>query len=189
MTHPRIALRVAIKDQLLARPGVTAIVGQRVMMSRYKDLVAERELPAVRIYTHSEEIEEDSWDTAPREYKRRLMCVVEALVRVPNKDADELADRLDALCWEVEKAMGADDTLNDTATDVNLARSTIEVEIEGENSLAIASMFYRVDYTTCPAIEPDELENFDEAHVAFNLANEQDEDDQMRDEITNIHGA
>ena len=188
MTHPRIAIRAAVKAQLLARPTLTAIVGQRVFLSRYRDLVSEKELPGIRIYTQSEEVDKDSWESAPREYERTLDCVVEGVVRVTRSDADKLDDKLDQLAWEIEKALGTDDTLAGNASDVNLARTAVEVDTDTEATIGIITLVYSVIYTTHPAPDVEAYENFDQAHVDYDVAGgDQAPADRRRDELGNIY--
>lgn len=189
MTHPRIAIRQNVRAQLIARASLTAIVpAARVFLSRYRDLVAEKELPAIRIYTQSEEIDPDSWEYAPREYSRRLDCVIEGAIRVPSSESKQLDDKLDALAWEIEKAMGADETLGGNASEANLARTAVEVDQDSEQTIGVITLVYRVDYTTHPSPDPSTLENFDQAYSALDVkGGDQVSADRLRDEIGDIY--
>lgn len=188
MTHPRSAIRAAVKAQLVARASLTALVpAERVFLSRYRDLFAEKQLPAIRIYTHSEETDEDSWTSAPREYYRRLDCVIEGAIRVPSSKSDQLDDMLDDLAWEIEKALGKDDTLNDTASDSNLARTAVEVDTDSEQVVGQITLVFRIDYTSHPGQETAELDDLDTVSTAWNLSGTQAPADRASDTITGLY--
>ena len=143
MAHARKNIRDAAA-QLLAGLSQT---GARVYPSRYYP-VDEASLPAICIYTISEESDADSM--GPRNLVRRLQLAVEIVARA----VDTLDDTLDEIAAEVEAAIGANPTLNGSAKDCILGGTRIGLSSPSDPAAkptGSAVLSYLVTYRTLAA--------------------------------------
>lgn len=138
-THERKAIRAAVVAQL---SGHTA-AGTRVFPSRQPP-VREVELPAICVYTDSEEVDEESANSAPRWLKRKAIVAIEVWAAA----GDAVDDVLDALALEVETAMDSDDSLGGTAFWVWPTSTEIGITAIGKIPVGCCRMLYTVTYKT-----------------------------------------
>jgi hypothetical protein len=183
MTHPRISIRNAVKAVL---EGYAPLQDAHacVFASRYIPLKREQ-LPAILIGFKDEEVDEDSWDTAPRRLERYATMRVEIVAR--ELEGCVIDDDIDTLCEHVENAIGENDTLDGTASDVTLVRTDIEEGDDAETVMVAAILSFRVNYQTCHPETTDDLDDFDEADVSMNLGNDQHTDDRANDALRGLH--
>lgn len=174
--HERRAIREACKAQLVA---AATVAGSRVYETRSTPF-ARVELPAIAIYTESEESEDKQ--SAPRELTRTLELKIEACVEA----LDNVDDSMDAIALQIETAMDSDWTLTGTVGDSVLTETTLEIAVLGTKPVGVVIMTYTVLYHTdmrIAAILPD----FTTAVVNYDLANSQpDPRDQAQDELDNL---
>lgn len=108
------------------------------------------ELPAIGIYTRSEDAE--IFEEAPRSYRRTLSLTIEAV----DKEADDLEDNLDTLAEDIEKYIRLETFLGlDYVQDVIYIRTETEIDPGGELEIGSAILTYSIPYTT---YQPEELE-------------------------------
>ena len=133
-----------IRQQIRERVG-TVLTGltttaSRVYQSRVYAL-ADTELPALLIYTKSE-------DSLPlvmhtdRVMERELSLVVECYAKA-NSNFD---DTIDTISKEVEEAIAADTTLNSLAKDIYIQSTEIEFNAEGESPVGYATLTFLTTY-------------------------------------------
>lgn len=140
--HQRQQIREAVAAQLKGvAPDFATSAQGRVYETR---LVPFRrlELPAVAVYA----LEETSDDqrSAPREYKRTLQLAIEGAVKL----TDNVDDALDALALELERAVDADPTFGDTASDSVLASTVLDIVEDSDRSVGVVRLQYSVTYYT-----------------------------------------
>ncbi len=140
--HERQAIREAIVEQLKAG---TPSWGTRVFKSRVAP-GSGVELPAVIVYAGDETIDADNTVAAPRELARDFQVFVESFFDVA--EGDVVDDKADALGLQVETAMDADLTLDGTAIDSSLVRTTAPVMVGDDGLKASTRLEYLVEYQT-----------------------------------------
>ena len=103
----------------------------------------EENLPVINLHFRGEEIKDT--ESAPRYLNRALNVEVEI---ISEGDSDEeLADRLDDLCEQVESAVARDDSLKGTADDIYPVRvSDIDVATEGAKPIGKVSIIFNISY-------------------------------------------
>lgn len=177
MAHQRKVIRKAIANALVT--AATAAEG-RVYASRAIPL-RRLDLPAIAVYTLTEEVTEDSAATAPRELERQLSVVIECWAAAAQYQL--IDDVLDDLAEEVEAAMHADPYFGDACGDSILSSTEIELDDSGDRLLGLARLTYAVTYRQlAPAAQ--DLDDWRTAEIDYSLAGEQDdEDDQAHDEL------
>lgn len=141
VAHPRKLIRDAV---VAALTGATA-AGSRVKGTRVEPQ-RNTQLPAIGVYTLSEEVDAQSASTAPRELKRDLKLEVAGWVA--DSSALPIDDAMDALAEQIEAAMHADPYFGDTAGD-SILQST-EMSVLEENAadplIGIVKLTYTVTY-------------------------------------------
>jgi hypothetical protein len=138
--HPRQQIREAVTAALLNQTAA----GSRVYETRVVPW-KKAELPALAVYSLSEEVLDVSEGTAPRELKRVLRLAVEGAVW----EGQNVDDAVDALSSEVEAAMHADPTFGVASVgDAILEGTEIEVSDEGDKLVGFVRWTYRVTYYT-----------------------------------------
>ena len=138
MAHVRKLIRDNIKTTLTG----LATTGSNVFQTRLFSL-GEDKLPALCIYTSSEETEYGSI-TLPRTQIRTLDITVEAYV----KGTSAIDDTLDTIAVEVEEALQTDVTRGGYAKKTDIVSFTTEYNGEGEQSVGIGGFTIRVTYVT-----------------------------------------
>lgn len=137
--HVRKQIRDAVAAALVA---ASTAAGSRVFASRVYD-VQRGELPCLLVYTIEEDSEPDTM-TRPRGAQREAVVAVQAMARA-TADVD---DTLDALCAEVEAALG-NSLLSGLVKDLYLERTEIAlVGDDAAESHGAARMAWRAAYRT-----------------------------------------
>jgi hypothetical protein len=181
MPHQRKVIRDAVVALLKA---ANTVAGSRVYPNRFTALTNVK-LPALLVYTLSEDVDPGSADTSPRELTRALELQIHAVVGV--EEAPD--DALDALALQVETAMHADRFLGGAIGGKGLLLTSTEIvaDIEGDRYTATAALFYALEYQTL-APEPltdAQLDDFETAHVTHKVAGAAMPDaDDAEDEFT-----
>jgi hypothetical protein len=136
MKHARQTIREAVATTLAAITGVTIYTSRA-----YPRLNP----PVISVYGNDEESssENDSMPATIR-YSRRLALNIEIAVSA----ATEYDNLVDNYAAQVEALMAADLTLDGTATDSVLRRTTLKLNGEMEKAVAIATLTYEVWYRT-----------------------------------------
>jgi hypothetical protein len=189
MSTQRKKIRQAIKALLLDNTPA----GARVWTNRPNPLSqrpgqqsASSQLPAILIYTRSEDSE--VFNESPRQYKRTVEVVVE-IAAAMNDDID---DTLDDYAQTVENLILLDDRLGTDPDDAGeyvadgteLTRSSMTIVDGGEIPIGAAILSFDVMYYTFhPADAEPELDDFEIASINYNLSGDQDEADQAKDVI------
>jgi hypothetical protein len=204
MAHQRKNIRDAVRALLLGKTSA----GTRVFKTR---LVPFRRLtlPAIAVYARSEPVDPESKNTAPRELRRELKLVLEAMVAegstvagevvkgtdgTPNGDGSpDLDDALDQLALEIERAMDADPTLGIDAVDTSiLADSQLDVitEVEGraiDPPVGLLTLTYAVTYfTSAPDAADVVLDDLATVDTKTNVGGAQDPANQAEDKNENL---
>jgi hypothetical protein len=159
MSHPRQAIREAIKAALLNHTAA----GARVFETRM--LPAKRlELPAITVYTLEEPVDPASGSTAPRELTRNAQIAIEAAV----KQGENVDDAMDDIALEIERAMHADETFGDVCANSILASTAMDVAEVGDQPIGVVILTYSVTYRTfAPEAADVTLDNFESAGVRY----------------------
>lgn len=176
MAHQRQLIREAVKAQLLGKTAAAARVYETRVVP-WKRL----ELPAVAVYALEETVDRASQSTAPRELRRQLKLAIEVAV----KAGTNLDDALDAVALEVERALHADPTFGDTASDSILESTQISLAEEGDTLIGLALLTFSVTYFTMApeAADVDLVTDFSKAHIATSLGAAVHPDNQAVDDL------
>jgi hypothetical protein len=138
MAHVRKQIRDAIEALLVA--GVPLVSG-RVYGSRVYPLT-DANIPALLVYTASEE---SGLQTMGRKTLMRDLSVsIDAYVRVTSNFDDDV----DAICAQIEGAIGADFYLSGLSKNTVLASTEIDFDGEAEQPIGVARLTYDVRYVT-----------------------------------------
>lgn len=103
-------IRQQLREAFAATVTGLTTTGAKVFQSRVDNLAAA-DLPCLRIYTDSEQIQDDSILDVPYLQHRTITLRCEAVA----KTGSNLDDTLDTICNEVEKAIAANSTLGGLA--------------------------------------------------------------------------
>lgn len=133
---------------LLANAGTAA--GARVTGTRV-DPHKRSQLPAISVYTLSEETDEDSATRVPLELTRHLKLEIAGWVA--HSDEVPSADAMDDLAEQIEVAMAADYYIGGTVADQMLEATVMQVvEDDGRSDplIGIVVLTYAITYRTSP---------------------------------------
>lgn len=123
MTHPRELIRQAVVATLVA---ANTAAGARVKSTRIEP-IKKSQLPAIAVYTLSEDTQTDTEHFAPRELTRDLKLEIAAWVE--HKDSYPVDDAMDDIAAQIEAAMDANRyiaaALSITAVDATTDQLTI----------------------------------------------------------------
>jgi len=138
-------------------------------------------LPCISVYTRGELLEE--WTQAPRVMKATLQVGVEVVAK--GRGEEELGNRVDELCEQVEVILAKDDSLEGTVEDIILRSINFDWEPSGEKMMSSATLMWDVVYLrSMPRDRFDqEQKDFETATAEWDLNSEQDEDDRADDTI------
>lgn len=138
MTHKRKDIR----DAVVAILNGASIVGAGKVFSNRSTPVAVEDLPFINVMVIGESSEPQDFGT------EKLMRDLTLVVQVAQKDEDNesLDDELDSLAEDVEDALKADTSLQGKATDSYLSATELIVDGDGEVTIGVVSMTYRVRY-------------------------------------------
>ena len=138
MSHVRQQIRDRVATLVTGLPTTGASVYK---MRRYA--LDDAKLPAICVYTTDES---SSLITIGSRTLRRVINVVIDIIIKGSSTA--VSDSIDTICVSAEEAMAADFTLNGLAKSSVLTSSEIDVNVEGEKSIASARLVYAVEYVT-----------------------------------------
>lgn len=138
MSHVRQQIRDRVATLVTGLPTTGASVYK---MRRYA--LDDAKLPAICVYTTDES---SSLITIGSRTLRRVINVIVDIIIKGSSTA--VSDSLDTICVSAEEAMAADFTLNGLAKSSVLTSSEIDVNVEGEKSIASARLVYAVEYIT-----------------------------------------
>ena len=131
--HVRKLIREAIKAQLSGIAGVTLYESRVYPFSQ---------LPAIAIYTESEEIDESSMTAQSR--------ILTGIIEIRAQASEDVDDELDRLSAEVEQAIAADQTLSNTCEFVEYAGMSTDFEA-AEQETGLMRMEYAIEYRINPS--------------------------------------
>jgi hypothetical protein len=138
MSHVRQQIRDRIATVVTGLP----TTGANVYKTR-RYALDDSKLPAICVYTMDES---SSLITIGSRTLRRVINV--AIDIVIKGSSTTVSDTLDTICVSAEEAMAADFTLNGLAKSSVLTSTEIDVNVEGEKSIASARLVYTVEYVT-----------------------------------------
>lgn len=148
--------RKLIRDAVVAALTGTTAAGAQVTSTRVEP-IRKTALPALSVYTLSEQVHPESDKTSPRELTRELKLEVAGFVA--DTAALPIADAMDALALQVETVMEADPYFGDLAstsilesTEMTLPEPTADPLI-GVVTLTFAVTYRGVVGTTTPTDE------------------------------------
>lgn len=150
MAHPRKLVRDAVTALLTnATAAATRVFPTRI------EPIRKSSLPAIAVYTLSEDVTPDTANTSPRELLR--VVKVEIAGFVAHSEAIPVDDAMDALAEEIEAAMDGDRYLAGAAGDSVLESTALQVREDDGHSdplLGIVTLTYAVEYRTSPIAGP-----------------------------------
>jgi len=135
-------IRKLIRDNIVTTLTGLTTTGTKVYRSRLYAL-AESKLPCLAIYTNTEATEYLTM-REPRTQQRALDVSVEAYVKATaNYD-----NTIDDICSEVEQALYTDTTRGGYAKDTQVTGVNVEMSIDGDQPIALATINVNVIYNT-----------------------------------------
>ena len=138
MSHVRQQIRDRVATLVTGLPTTGSSVYK---MRRYA--LDDAKLPAICVYTTDES--SSLITIGSRTLRRVINVVVDIIIK---GSSATISDSLDTICVSAEEAMAADFTLNGLAKSSVLTSSEIDVNVEGEKSIASARLVYAVEYVT-----------------------------------------
>lgn len=163
MPHARQEIRDALVANLIA--GAT-VAGSRVYASRYLPL-RRNETPALAVYLNDEDIDADSWESAPVLYVREPEVVIQGWVEATvGEDIDDL---LDDLALEVEDIVAADDNVAGIER-IRLASTSKEVTTDGDRLMGVVLIRYVARYRQLAIETAPTLDDFETANVTHDVS-------------------
>lgn len=138
MSHVRKQIRDRVATLVTGLPTTGSSVYK---MRRYA--LDDSKLPAICVYTMDES--SSLITIGSRTLRRVINVAIDIAVKGPSAT---VSDTLDAICVSVEEALAADFTLNGLAKSSVLTSTEIDVNVEGEKSIASARLVYSVEYIT-----------------------------------------
>lgn len=175
MTHQRQVIREAAKVMLLNQgPWLDRVFTNRMraLSQRPAQRSDRSQLPALVIYTRKETA--DIFNAAPREYK----CQVEVIIEIVADATDDVDDLLDGMAETVERILGRDDTIAETADDCEYVGADMTIVDGGvERAIGAVALTFQATYYR---MAPDEdynatLPDLISVHVDYSLDNQQDD--------------
>lgn len=145
--HQRKLIRHAVTAALV---GSTA-AGARVQATRVEPR-RPSEIPAIGVYTATEETDPDDVSTAPRELLRQLKLDVVGWVL--DSSAVPVDDAMDDLAEQIEIAMELDPYFGSTVSESILVATDMQVIAEDGNDpmIGVVRLTYSVTYRTSPVV-------------------------------------
>lgn len=174
MTHQRQIIREAAKA-LLVNQGPWQ---ERVYMNRMRALSQRpgqrsdrTQLPALVIYTRNEQAE--VFNAAPRIYR----CTVELVFEYIAADSEDVDNVLDSGAEIIERIIGRNDTISETANDSDYTGSQLAIVDQGDMPIGSIILTFAVEYDRGA---PDDdynatLDDLATVTTQFNLNNQQDD--------------
>lgn len=170
MTSQRAVIRQRVMELLFDKTEAL----DRVFPNRARQLWPE-ELPAILVYTRSENVTE--FDHAPRSLKRDLRLAVEVVAKAD----EQLDDQLDEIARQVEDALLGEDTLGGVCSDCLLSDVELALTGEGETLWGTLLMTFQITYFTEVKDSDVELANLERVNVDYRL-----NEDEISDAVDTI---
>ncbi len=146
--HPRQLVRAAVVTALRGRTAA----GTRVEPTRV-DPHRRNDLPAIAVYTPTEQVDPASATTAPRELTRAVKVEIAGFVVATA--GLRIDDAMDSLAEEIETAMDVDRYLEGAAYESILESTEMAVpDPPSDPLIGIVTLTYVVVYHTSPAVAP-----------------------------------
>ncbi len=143
MTHPRQNIREAVAVRLRE-------TFANVFASRAKPLF-DQDLPAVLVYTNSEQIKKERWDTdgfGP--LTRELDLYVEAV----DIGKDNLDNQLDTMAGQIESALDGWEIPNRKNAILRFTGTDTDINIDGNKTYGAVRLAFTLTYLTETKNEP-----------------------------------
>ncbi len=137
MPHARQQIREAAGSLLTG----LMTTGANVFQSRVRPFQVS-ELPGLRVYTTSEQIE----DIQTIGFPRRLQIVADLQIEAVVKQLNDVDDVIDTICSEVQTRLGNNRKLSIGVTDTLYQGVEINITEEGNQPIAVANMLFAVTY-------------------------------------------
>jgi hypothetical protein len=169
MAHPRKLIRHAVVARLQADIPTLAA---KIFPNRITPLF-QSALPCIVVYTLKEPAE--VCVESPREYRRDLQVIIEALATADNS----LDDTLDDLCEQIENSIFKEETFGGLVTDTLLTESEVVLLGDGEKKIGAAQITLSMPYNT---ILPGDLTGNLDPLERFNTKFDVDSDGQIESE-------
>ena len=137
MPHPRQTIREAVAARLREN-------FERVFSSRAKPLF-DQDLPAVLVYTNSEQVKQERWDTdgfGP--LTRELDLFVEAV----DTGKDDIDGKLDALAEKVEAALDGWEVPSHKNAILRFKGTDTDINIDGNKTYGAVRLAFSLTYQT-----------------------------------------
>lgn len=132
-------VRQQVREEIASILVGLATTGTRVFTSRTYP-IRDVDLPCLRIKTEQERVEYVTVNQ-PAQQEREITLVIEAIA----KATENLDDTLDDICKEVELVI---DSVATISKDIQLAGTNIEMSVEGNQPVGMATMIYRMKVYT-----------------------------------------
>lgn len=150
------------------------------------------ELPAISIFADTEEVDEESANTAPREMRIealvKVVCILKQTDSFVANRGNNIEEALNHFGWLARRALYSDYTFSGTASDSYLASIQKLRPERGEEQVWAIEVTFKVTYFEYAPDESDvELDNFDVADIRYNLGNEVHPDNEAHDRIENLY--
>jgi hypothetical protein len=138
MAHVRQQIRDRVATLVTGLP----VTGANVYKMR-RFALDDSKLPAICVYTMDENSTLATMGT--RTLVRSINVAVDIMIKGLST---AISDTLDQICVSAEQAIGADFHLNNLAKSCILTGTEININVEGEQSIASARLVYVVEYVT-----------------------------------------
>lgn len=141
MAHLRQSIREAIAERLIS---AKTNARNNIFISRAKPLF-DQDMPAILIYTNTEKIKEERWETdgfGPLE--RELEIFIEAI----DYGKDDLDNKLDDLAEQIEKALDGWDIPNRKSAILRFIGTDMDISIEGNKIYGAVRLGFNLTYRT-----------------------------------------
>jgi hypothetical protein len=184
INHPRKAIRKAAVAQIMGTATTFRTRANDRVVAARRAPWSIKNLPAIAVYTNTDDVSPDSHDTAPLELEREVDLTVEAAIATSALEPEQIDDRLDDFAREIEIAIQRDPGLGGVASYCRLAASEI-IELEkGSESIGVVRLSFRTRYYDPMTEVTEDLDDFVRADVSINLGNGQAVEDRSEILVT-----
>lgn len=174
--------RKKIRHELVALLKNKTLAGESVFGARSIPNWHE-DLPAVMVYPVSEGVEK--FTVAPWEYKRTTGFSVEVIAT--GSDDDILADTLDDIADQVERAIGLDDSLGGLVEMIEISSIDFDYDATGEQPIGSVTLVFTATYLKAAVENRNEQTDFGEfkkVHADWQIKPLDDAEKEATDDIT-----